>query len=79
MLKIYLIGICILLIAILANVLVGKIGFITWYDFGPGFFKNPILALKDIHGLNIVWLFFLYPIILGSGYIIGEKIYNLLS
>ncbi len=33
MLRIYVIGIAILLIAILSNVIVGKISMSTWYDF----------------------------------------------
>ena len=78
MLKIYLIGLCVLLVAILANVFAGKLGIITWYDFGSGFFRRPLIAIQDIGILNILWLFLLYPFILGLAYIIGEKLYNLL-
>ena len=40
MLRIYIIGVCILMIAIIANVIIGKVGLSTWYDFGPQFFKE---------------------------------------
>ena len=48
MLRIYIIGISILLIAIIANVLVDKIGLSTWYDFGPNFFSNPFDSIKNV-------------------------------
>ena len=46
MLRIYIIGLCILLIAIIANVIVGKLGVSTWYDFGPQFFKRGLIEAK---------------------------------
>ena len=77
MLRIYIIGISILLIAIIANVLVGKLGLNTWYDFGPDFFKNPISSIKEVGLFSFLWLFILYPIVLAVGYVIGEKLYSL--
>ena len=77
MLRIYIIGVCILLIAIIANVIVGKIGLSTWYDFGPQFFKRGFIVIKEIGLLSSIWLFVLYPLVLAFGYILGDKIYNL--
>ena len=79
MFKIYIIGICILLVAIVANVVAGKIGIMTWYDFGTDFFTKVIKAIKEAGILNCIWLFIGYPLVLGGAYIIGEKFYNLLA
>ena len=78
MLRIYIIGISILLIAIIANVLVDKMGLSTWYDFGPDFFKNPINSIKEVGFFSFLWLFILYPIVLAMGYVIGDKLYSLI-
>ena len=77
MLRIYIIGLCILLIAIIANVIVGKLGVSTWYDFGPQFFIRGLIVLKEVGFLNSLWLFILYPLVLALGYILGDKIYTL--
>jgi hypothetical protein len=77
MLRIYIIGICILLIAIIANIIVGRLGISTWYDFGPQFFKRGFIVLKEVGFFSSVWLFILYPLVLALGYIVGDKIYNL--
>ena len=77
MLRVYIIGVCILLIAIIANVIVEKIGLSTWYDFGPQFFKRGLIVIKEVGILSSVWLFILYPLVLALGYILGDKIYNL--
>ncbi len=77
MLRIYIIGLCILLIAIIANVIVGKLGVSTWYDFGPQFFKRGLIVFKEVGFLNSLWLFILYPLVLALGYILGDKIYAL--
>ena len=77
MLRLYIIGVCVLFIAIIANVVIGKIGLSTWYDFGPQFFKRGFIVVKEVGFLSSIWLFFLYPIVLALGYIIGDKIYNI--
>ncbi len=78
MLRIYLIGVSILITAIIANLIASKIGLATWYDFGPKFFKRGIILLQEIGFISTFWLFILYPIILALGYLIGNKIYNIL-
>ena len=77
MLKIYIIGLSILVFAIVVNVLVSKFGILTWYDFGQELSKTGSSAIKDAGIVNLIWLFFLYPICLGLSVIIGEKIYGL--
>jgi hypothetical protein len=77
MLRIYIIGICILLIAIIANIIVGRLGISTWYDFGPQFFKRGFIVMKEVGFFSSVWLFILYPLVLALGYIVGDKIYSL--
>ena len=77
MLRLYIIGLSILLIAIVANVIVGKLEISTWYDFGPQFFKRGFIVLKEVGLVSCVWLFILYPLILASGYLIGDKIFKL--
>ena len=77
MLRIYIIGICILLIAIITNIIVGRLGISTWYDFGPQFFKRGFIVLKEVGFFSSVWLFILYPLVLALGYIVGDKIYSL--
>ena len=77
MIRLYLIGLCILLIAIVANLVVGKLGLSTWYDFGPEFFKRGFPVMKEVGLLNCLWLFVFYPLVLSSGYILGNKIYYL--
>lgn len=75
--RIYCIGIFVLLIAILANVIVSRFGIATWYDFGPKFFSKGFNAVINLGALNIVWLFIIYPLTLGFGYVIGDYVYKL--
>ena len=77
MLRFYIIGLFILLIAIIANVIIGKIGLSTWYDFGPDFFIKGFEAMKEVGFYSCIWLFILYPLVLSLGYLIGDKIYHL--
>ena len=77
MVRLYIIGLLILIIAIIANVIVGKLGFSTWYDFGTDFFKNPINSIKEVGFFSFLWLFILYPIVLAMGYVIGDKLNSL--
>ena len=78
MLKIYCIGIIVLLIAILANVLASVIGVMSWYDAVTGLQKNGWASLKDWSWKDYVWLFVLYPVILGAAAYYGLKLYELI-
>tara|TARA_Y100001954_G_C15553946_1_gene475227 strand:- start:207 stop:443 length:237 start_codon:yes stop_codon:yes gene_type:complete len=77
MLRIYIIGLSILVFAIIINVLVSKFGLSTWYDFGQELSNSGANAIKETGVVNLIWLFLLYPICLGLAVIIGEKIYGL--
>jgi hypothetical protein len=78
MLKIYCIGIIVLLIAILANVLASVIGVMSWYDAFSSLQKNGWASLKDWSWKDYVWLFVLYPVILGAAGYYGLKLYELI-
>tara|TARA_B100001250_G_C19302419_1_gene572518 strand:+ start:137 stop:382 length:246 start_codon:yes stop_codon:yes gene_type:complete len=80
MIKLYIIGLSILFIAILANTLANYINLNTWYNFAQeAIQKESILtALQNQKIEDIIWLFIAYPIILGCGYLIGEKINSIL-
>ena len=62
----YFIGIVILVVAIGANIMASYFGFKTWYDFLNGIGQGMTLRLKDY-----VWLFLIYPLILGSSVQLG--------
>jgi hypothetical protein len=79
MLKIYIIGIAILLIAILANVVASVLGLMSWYDAVLSLQKNGTNALKQWRLMDYAWLFALYPFILGCGYKAGELLYEWLQ
>ena len=64
-------GLMILIIAILANFLATQLGLKTWYDFLNQWGKGDALSLKD--GL---WLFVLYPLILGFSLLIGNMLWK---
>ena len=73
MLRIYVIGLSILIVAIIANFFAKIIGISTWYDFLNSFTDTTTSNFKFI---DYLWLFFIYPIILGLGYFLGELISN---
>tara|TARA_A100001035_G_C27595128_1_gene413806 strand:+ start:474 stop:707 length:234 start_codon:yes stop_codon:yes gene_type:complete len=73
MVRIYVIGISILIVAIIANFFAKIIGISTWYDFLNSFTDTTTSNFKFI---DYLWLFFIYPIILGLGYFLGELISN---
>ena len=80
MMRLYIIGLFILLIAIIANTVANYINLNTWYGFAQEAIQkeNVLTALKNQKIENLIWLFIAYPIILGSGYLIGEKIHSYL-
>ncbi|MET2985543.1 DUF7672 family protein [Aureibaculum conchae] len=76
MLKLYIIGICILIIAILANAIIVKIGLKSWYDFFELLNQLGTEAFSKLSILDYLWLFVGYPFVLGLGYLIGLRVYN---
>ena len=79
MLRIYIIGITILIIAIIANGIVLKIGIKSWYDFLSLLSNSGISAFSKLSLFDYLWLFVGYPFVLGFGYWIGDEIYKLIS
>ena len=73
MIKYYFIGVIILISAILANIIASKLGLKTWYDFLNSI-GNSSLKLMDY-----LWLFGIYPQILGLsaklGIIVWERLF----
>jgi len=64
-LKYLIYGWIILIVAIPVNFIAKEIGLITWYGF---------LVFKDSIGfLDVIFMFILYPIILGSAIGIGKR------
>lgn len=78
MLRIYIIGISILIIAILANGMAYKIGMASWYDFLKLINEHGWKAFSHLNVLDYLWLFIGYPLTLGFGYYIGEKAFQLM-
>ena len=76
MIRLYIIGLAILIIAILANGIILKLGLKSWYDFINLLTNDGSDAFKQISILEYLWLFVGYPLILGFGYWIGDKIYH---
>lgn len=79
MLRIYIIGIFILIIAIIANGIVIKLGIKSWYDFIALIQNHGNSAFEKLSVLDYAWLFMAYPLTLGFGYWIGDKIYQAFS
>lgn len=79
MLKIYITGVAILIVAILANILAGLLGLMSWYDALITLQKNGVNALKQWRWMDYAWLFLLYPFILGLGYMAGNWLYRFIT
>jgi hypothetical protein len=78
MLRIYIIGVSVLIIAIIANGIVMKLGIKSWYDFIELIQNHGSSAFGKLSVLDYVWLFVAYPLTLGFGYWIGDKIYQII-
>ncbi|WP_179005584.1 DUF7672 family protein [Winogradskyella forsetii] len=78
MIRLYIIGLAILIIAILANGIIAKIGLKSWYGFIELLSKEGSSAFSKLNIFDYLWLFIAYPFILGIGYWLGEKISNLI-
>ena len=81
MTKLYFIGVIILLTAIFSNTIAGFLNCNTWYNFSNLIIEKGsfIEALKSQSMKDIFWLFFIYPLLLGFGYLISEKLFNIFS
>ena len=74
MIRIYFIGLFILITAILANILAVKLQLKSWYDLLNGLANSKsyweLITFKDS-----LWLFLLYPLVLGLGAVFANFIY----
>lgn len=71
MIKYYFIGLIVLSVAILANIIAAKLGLKTWYDF-----LNSIGDGSSLKLLDYLWLFAVYPLILGLSTKLGIMIWD---
>ena len=71
LIKFYFTGLVILVVAILANFLATQLGLKTWYDFLNQWGSGNALNFKDG-----IWLFILYPIILGCSTLLGNVVWK---
>tara|TARA_R110002096_G_scaffold118987_4_gene257635 strand:+ start:314 stop:619 length:306 start_codon:yes stop_codon:yes gene_type:complete len=78
MVKIYIIGLCILIIAIIANAIVVRLGIASWYGFINLLNEEGIKTFRIISIIDYLWLFLGYPLVLGFGYVVGIRLYNLI-
>ena len=76
MLKIYLIGIIILVTAILLNGVINKLGVLGWYDFINLLVDKETAPSRKVHILDILWLFIAYPFLLGLAGVGGNYLYT---
>lgn len=75
MIRFYFMGLFILIFAIGANGIAQSLGIKTWYGFIQLLLsKNE--SIMELAFLDILWLFFIYPLILGTSAAIGAWIYN---
>lgn len=74
MIRLYIIGLAILIIAIIANGIIVKLGLKSWYDFIELLSKDGSAAFAKLNIVDYLWLIIGYPLILGFGYWLGEKI-----
>ena len=78
MIRLYFIGFFILMGAIVSNSLAAKIQCKTWYDFLQGMLET-ITFWNQVKFKDIIWLFFIYPLLLGlsaySGNLLYQKIF----
>lgn len=76
MLKLYIIGLVILITAILANFLASKLGLLSWYDFLNLISDKGREGFNEVRFFDYVWLLLLYPVALGLGYWFGIKLFQ---
>jgi hypothetical protein len=63
--KIYLMGLIVLLVAILLNFLASKLQLVGWYDFLTKWVNQGRIIFRQLSWKDYLWLFILYPFLLG--------------
>ncbi|GDX42015.1 hypothetical protein LBMAG22_05440 [Bacteroidota bacterium] len=75
MLKIYLIGIIILITAIMLNGVINKLGVLGWYDFINLLVDKETAPARKVRIIDMLWLFIAYPFLLGLAGLSGNYLY----
>lgn len=78
MIRIYVIGLVILVGAILLNGIIAKLGILGWYDFLAGLQTEGKKVFSRMRVVDFMWLFFIYPFLLGGAFYLGDKLYDFL-
>jgi hypothetical protein len=65
MIKIYILGIVILVLAVLFNGLAAKLNLVSWYDFLNRAIASGSKVWQTLRLVDMLWLFFVYPMLLG--------------
>jgi len=76
LIKIYFIGVIILVTAIILNSLISKANIVGWYDFMNRFLSQGRGIFKSLTLIDFLWLFIAYPFLLGLSYKAGEFLYK---
>lgn len=79
MLKVYIIGLFILLAAIFLNGLVNKLGILSWYDFINKLISPQKQSIRELTFIEYCWLFFVYPFLLGVAAWAGNWLFTLVT
>jgi len=75
MIRLYFIGLFVLVFAILANTLANLLGIKTWYDF-LNILMDKESSLASISLFDFLWLLILYPLLLGGSAWLGAWIHE---
>jgi hypothetical protein len=65
MIKIYILGLVVLVSAILFNGLAVKLNLVSWYDFLNRAIASGSKVWQTLRFVDLLWLFFVYPMLLG--------------
>lgn len=74
--RLYIIGLSILFIAIIANGMIIRLGIKSWYDALTLLNEYGLTAFKQLSVLDYLWLFLAYTMVLAFGYWVGDKLYQ---
>ncbi len=65
MIKIYILGLVVLVSAILFNGLASKLNLVSWYDFLNRAVASGSKVWQTLRFVDLLWLFIVYPMLLG--------------
>ena len=65
MIKIYILGLVVLVSAILFNGLASQLNLVSWYDFLNRAIASGSKVWQTLRFVDLLWLFIVYPMLLG--------------